>query len=78
MRTEPISAQPQPGVFTPTAFRGLPAFMGRSPFCTVTVLPTWGAKIASLRVALAQPLLALATAQRRHLVRARGGHGRLG
>lgn len=48
MRTEPISAQPQPGVFTPTAFRGLPAFMGRSPFCTVTVLPTWGAKIASL------------------------------
>ena len=34
--------------FVQTTYRGLPAVMGRSPFCTVTILPTWGAKIASL------------------------------
>jgi galactose mutarotase-like enzyme len=48
MSTKPISPEPRPGVFTPTTFRGLPALRASSPFLTVTVLPAWGAKIASL------------------------------
>ena len=35
--------------FVHAHFHGLPAITAQSPFCTVTVLPTWGAKIASLR-----------------------------
>jgi len=46
MTTQPHASEPPR--FVQTTYRGLPAITGRSPFCTVTVLPTWGAKIASL------------------------------
>ncbi|MBK9232203.1 MAG: hypothetical protein WAV79_10375 [Anaerolineae bacterium] len=44
------SARPTP-VFLPSVVDGLPAVIGRSPFVTLTVIPAWGAKIASLRAA---------------------------
>jgi len=46
MTTQPRVSEPPR--FVQAAYRGLPALICRSPFCTVTVLPTWGAKIASL------------------------------